>query len=151
MMYMEGRCYKIMTKFISLKHSIVSCNAIINRVNFKLNQLKVAKSKKVKLLFYWTFTLYQTKVRRSGRLYRATVLALYCAVVLALYQTKVRRSGRLFHFTTRKRRPATHATHRAAHAQGLYRGVQAGSCKLEAGTASCKLGAAQTQLEIKSI
>lgn len=71
MMYMEGRCYKIMTKFTNLKYSIIGCNASTGRINFWLHQLQVAKSKKVKLPFCWTFPLYQTKARHSGRLYQA--------------------------------------------------------------------------------
>ena len=70
MMYLKGRCYKIMTKFTNLKHSIIGCNASTGRINSRLHQLQVAKSKKVKLPFWWTFALYQTKVRRSGRLYQ---------------------------------------------------------------------------------
>ena len=73
-----------MTKFINLTHSNIGCNAITGRINFR-----------------WTFPLYQTKVRRSGR----------------LYQTKAPiRQGT---------RPATPA--RAIPDQGLYTGVGAGA------------------------
>lgn len=89
-----------MTKFTNLKHSIIGCNAITGRINFKLNQLQAAKSKKVKLPFWWTFALYQTKVRRSGRLYQA--------------KAPIRHGTRLAHA-------------RAMPDQGLYTGVGAGA------------------------
>lgn len=56
---------------------------------------------------------------------------LYCAAVLALYQTKVRRSGRLLRFTRLKRRSARSARRttatRTTPDQGLYTGVGAGA------------------------
>ena len=64
---------------------------------------------------------------------------LYCAVVLALYQTKVRRSGRLYHFTRVKCRSAGRTGHHATHAQGPIYGRA--SWKLEAASWDCKLQA----------
>ena len=62
---------------------------------------------------------------------------LYCAAVLALYQTKVRRFGRLYRFTRVKRRSAR-ARRAPRHARpGPIYGRA--SWKLEAGTASWKL------------
>lgn len=102
MMYLKGRCYKIMTKFINLKHSIIGCNAITGRINFWLHQLQVAKVK-------------EGKTHRAAGLFHFTRL----------------KSGVLVDFTRLKRRsaraPGAPAPARAMPDQGLYTGVGAGA------------------------
>ena len=105
-MYMKGRCYKIMTKFIDLTHSTHS------RIHYKVNQPIVE-------------SIIGCKVK-EGKTYHAAGLSHFTRL----------KSSVLVDFTRLKRRSARvcqarQVPIRAMPDQGLYTGVGAGKLELE--------------------